>query len=245
MGPGELCKVADSEYREWPPRFDFQPIFYPVTNRRYACDLASSWNVQDHGCGFVARFRVLNEFADRYAVQKVGATHHLEWWIPAEDLSELNRNIAGPIEVIEAFGESSPYEEFMSHSRSAARAWEAANRAASEGVEFHVTFELSARVSNSWQRQVLQDFDGAEGAVGLPSGQACFAKLLPPFGDRRIRGRLARLWFWASGPLPGLAPGVRVTLHDGMPGQGRDWFHCQILASVDEPLLASEISTTA
>ena len=40
---------------------------------------------------------------DRYAVQQVGAAHHTEWWIPAEDLDELNQNIVGLIEVIREY----------------------------------------------------------------------------------------------------------------------------------------------
>jgi dihydrofolate reductase len=37
---------------------------------------------------------------ERYPIQKVGGAHHTEWWIPAEDLEELNHNIVGLIEVI-------------------------------------------------------------------------------------------------------------------------------------------------
>ena len=37
---------------------------------------------------------------DRYAIQKVGGGNHTEWWVPAEDLEELNDNIVGVIEVI-------------------------------------------------------------------------------------------------------------------------------------------------
>ena len=37
---------------------------------------------------------------DRYRIEQVGASHHTEWCIPAEDLEELNDNIVGSIEVI-------------------------------------------------------------------------------------------------------------------------------------------------
>jgi len=30
---------------------------------------------------------------DRYKIQKVGGKNHTEWWIPSEDLEELNDNI--------------------------------------------------------------------------------------------------------------------------------------------------------
>jgi len=33
----------------------------------------------------------------------VGASHHTEWWIPADMLNELNDNIVGTIEVIRSF----------------------------------------------------------------------------------------------------------------------------------------------
>ena len=36
----------------------------------------------------------------RYSIHQVGNKHHTEWWIPAEDLEELNDNIVGLIEVI-------------------------------------------------------------------------------------------------------------------------------------------------
>lgn len=41
---------------------------------------------------------------DRYQIHKVGGSHHTEWWIPAEDLEELNDNIVGTIDVIKSFG---------------------------------------------------------------------------------------------------------------------------------------------
>ena len=51
----------------------------------------------------MTRFEVRKAFMDRYEVQVVGARHHSEWWVPAEDLEELNDNIVGKIEVVEAF----------------------------------------------------------------------------------------------------------------------------------------------
>ena len=42
----------------------------------------------------------------KYKVEQVGATHHTEWWIPAEELEELNDNIVGEIAVIGEYGKS-------------------------------------------------------------------------------------------------------------------------------------------
>jgi O-acetyl-ADP-ribose deacetylase (regulator of RNase III) len=43
----------------------------------------------------------------RFPVQTVGAAYHAEWWIPAENLEELNANLVGLIEVIASFGRTS------------------------------------------------------------------------------------------------------------------------------------------
>jgi hypothetical protein len=39
----------------------------------------------------------------RYPVKTVGGSIHTEWWVPAEELEELNDNIVGLIEVIHEF----------------------------------------------------------------------------------------------------------------------------------------------
>lgn len=96
----ELDLVAASGYKCWPPRLEGQPIFYPVTNEQYAKEI-NAWNKMDYSKGYVTRFAVEKEFVDRYAIQTVGAAHHTEWWIPAEDLDALNDHIVGQIEVID------------------------------------------------------------------------------------------------------------------------------------------------
>ncbi len=105
-GPEELKLVSDSGYRKWPPRLPEQPIFYPVTNERYAKEIATKWNVADSKVGYVTRFEVRKAFMDRYSIEQVGASHHTEWWVPAEELEELNKNIVGLIEVIGEYRES-------------------------------------------------------------------------------------------------------------------------------------------
>lgn len=51
----------------------------------------------------MTKFRVRKDFIDRYEIQQMGGENHTEWWIPADDLDELNRNIVGLIEVIGVF----------------------------------------------------------------------------------------------------------------------------------------------
>lgn len=99
-GPEELQLVEASGFRKWPPRLAEQPIFYPVTNEQYAREITTQWNIKYNNIGYVTRFEVRKTFMNRYPVQQVGAAHHTEWWIPAEDIDELNANIVGLIEVI-------------------------------------------------------------------------------------------------------------------------------------------------
>lgn len=105
VGEAELKLIAESGYREFPPRLPEQPIFYPVLNEKYAAEIAQKWNVRDTAehKGFVTRFEVNDEFCRRYQVQTVGKSYHQELWIPAEELSEFNSNIIGKIEIIEEF----------------------------------------------------------------------------------------------------------------------------------------------
>ena len=106
-GQAEYDLLAACGFSQWPPRLPEQPIFYPVTNLQYAQEIAERWNTKDPNSGFVGyvfRFEVRESFASNYETHCVGARHHTEWWIPAEDLSELNANIVGRIELVKTFG---------------------------------------------------------------------------------------------------------------------------------------------
>lgn len=105
IGPRERKLLEANGWKRWPPRLPEQPIFYPVTNVEYATEIASRWNVAASGAGYVTRFRVRNTFMQRFPIQCVGAERHTEWWIPAEELEELNDNIVGTIEVIASYGD--------------------------------------------------------------------------------------------------------------------------------------------
>ena len=105
-GKKELELIRESGWRASPPRLPHQPIFYPVLNEEYATQIVRDWNTRDEAsgyAGYVTRFRVRSEFLRRYAVKRVGGREHEEYWIPAEDLPEFNRNIVGAIEVVAEF----------------------------------------------------------------------------------------------------------------------------------------------
>jgi hypothetical protein len=107
VGPKELALIEQADMRAFPPRLPEQPIFYPVLTEEYAIGIARDWNVPASGAGYVTRFEVRKSFLDRYGVQAAGGRAHLEYWIPAEDLSAFNDAIVGRIEVVGEFrGES-------------------------------------------------------------------------------------------------------------------------------------------
>lgn len=98
-GPEELALLEAAGWAAWPPRLPEQPIFYPVLNEDYATQIARDWNAP-RGGGYVTRFKVRKSYLDQFQVQQVGGRQHLEYWIPAEQLEELNRNIVGLIEIV-------------------------------------------------------------------------------------------------------------------------------------------------
>jgi hypothetical protein len=106
VGQRELELIIESGYSAFPPRLDWQPIFYPVLNEEYATFIAREWNTKDEfsgNVGYVLRFAVRSLFLTKYTVQKVGGATALEYWIPSEDLNEFNANIVGLIELIATF----------------------------------------------------------------------------------------------------------------------------------------------
>jgi hypothetical protein len=106
VGLKEYIKIKDSGFKNFPPRFSYQPIFYPVLNKEYACQIAKDWNTRDKVSdyvGIVLVFDVNNGYITKFEPQVVGNKKHKELWIPAEDLEEFNNNIIGDIEVVEVF----------------------------------------------------------------------------------------------------------------------------------------------
>jgi hypothetical protein len=105
VGQRELDLIAATGYCAFPPRLPDQPIFYPVLNEEYATQIARDWNAKynDPPIGYVTRFLVRSDYLLRYEVHVVGSSQHAEYWIPAEDLDEFNKNIVGVIEIISEY----------------------------------------------------------------------------------------------------------------------------------------------
>lgn len=106
VGLKELELIADAEWKSFPPRLNWQPIFYPVLNQAYAEQIAFEWNTKDEFsgyCGIVTAFELNAEHYKKYKVQNVGGEIHNELWVPAEELDIFNANIVGKIKVMKVF----------------------------------------------------------------------------------------------------------------------------------------------
>jgi len=103
VGQAELDLIRDLGMRAFPPRLPEQPIFYPVTNQRYAEQIARDWNTKDERSnytGYVLNFAVDAEYLSQFPTRTVGAKDHTEYWIPAERLEEFNQHIIGKIQIL-------------------------------------------------------------------------------------------------------------------------------------------------
>jgi hypothetical protein len=106
VGQKELDLIRESNWQRFPPRLPEQPIFYPVLSEQYAIQIARNWNTKDPNSGYVGyvlRFQVRQDFVNRFEPHRVGSSEHMEYWIPAEELSQFNDAIVGSIEVIHEY----------------------------------------------------------------------------------------------------------------------------------------------
>lgn len=106
VGEKEMLLIIENGFKEFPPRLEWQPIFYPVLDEDYASEIAEKWNTRDefgNYLGFVTQFDVLEEVAIQYPAQNVGARNHNELWVPSEKLDTFNAAIVGKVEVIKVF----------------------------------------------------------------------------------------------------------------------------------------------
>ena len=106
VGQKELDLIIESGYSKFPPRLEWQPIFYPVTNQEYAEQIALQWNTEDEFsgyAGYVTSFELPEDYLAQFPVQNVGGEIHNELWVPAEKMEEFNEHIEGEIKVVKSF----------------------------------------------------------------------------------------------------------------------------------------------
>jgi hypothetical protein len=104
VGLHELSLIWDSGMRGFPPRLPHQPIFYPVANMEYAIQIARDWNTKESSfAGYVTKSALAESYLANFEPHTVGSAAHVEYWIPAEQLEELNSAIQGLISVESGF----------------------------------------------------------------------------------------------------------------------------------------------
>lgn len=106
VGLQEYQLIAITDFRVFPPRLEWQPIFYPVLNYEYAAQIARDWNTKDAAsgyAGFVTAFDVDADYLSQFDEHIVGGSQHRELWILAEELENFNTHIRGKIRVVAVF----------------------------------------------------------------------------------------------------------------------------------------------
>lgn len=106
VGEKEWQLVKESGCKRFPPRLDWQPIFYPVLNQQYAEQIAFEWNTKDAFSGYtghVLAFDLPAGYLQQFPIQNVGGAIHNELWIQAEQLEDFNDHIMGEIRLLKSF----------------------------------------------------------------------------------------------------------------------------------------------
>ena len=106
VGFKELDLILNTGNRRFPPRLASQPIFYPVLNKDYATEIARNWNTKDSNsgyAGYVTEFEIEDGYISSFETHQVGASRHIELWIPAEELENFNKYIQQNILIVSAY----------------------------------------------------------------------------------------------------------------------------------------------
>lgn len=170
VGLKELRLIAESGFREFPPRLPGQPFFYPVLSVEYARKIASEWNTKDEfseyiGC--VVQFEVDEDVIKRYPPQLAGGKQHQELQIPSEELIEFNSNIIGTIKVVEVYiGEKAvgvPSDDFLSDTKEDEVNWIKENSETSDWKISHCDFMPEPDVMPSFEDLAVSYLDRNNG----------------------------------------------------------------------------------
>lgn len=106
VGLLEMLLILETDGKAFPPRLEWQPIFYPVLDIAYARQIASGWNVKDAfsgHAGFVTTFQMPREYVAQFDEHIVGNSTHRELWVPAEQVAEFSQQIRGRVAIVEAY----------------------------------------------------------------------------------------------------------------------------------------------
>jgi hypothetical protein len=107
IGLRELTLIAKAGFKLFPPRLSHQPIFRPALDREYAERIARDWSTNDRlagYAGFVIRFEIDQDYAQRFNVHVVGSrSAHRELYVRAEELDEFSNHLIGKITVLSSY----------------------------------------------------------------------------------------------------------------------------------------------
>ena len=103
ISSGEMELIRSVNYVAFPPRLFWKHTFHPVSDERYATEMARTWNFGDGKPVYLIRFQVRTAFLQPYEAEIDGAQGRKEYRIPSDgldELEELKQNMVGKIEVL-------------------------------------------------------------------------------------------------------------------------------------------------
>ncbi|MCW3167844.1 ADP-ribosylation/crystallin J1 [Chryseobacterium sp. 09-1422] len=100
VGEKEMVLILESNFKKFPPRLEWQPIFYPVLDESYASEIAEKWNTRDEAgnyLGFVTQLQIniLPRMSEQEIIMSCGCRQ--------KKLDKFNQAIIGSIEVTNVF----------------------------------------------------------------------------------------------------------------------------------------------
>ncbi len=103
IGPGQLQCIQQNNWSAFPARLPGQPFFCPLSNKSTAQAIASQWNVQRSGAGFVVEFVVSTSFLSDIPMDELAGDGGYEYRIPAQKMDAFNESLIGPIKMVNAY----------------------------------------------------------------------------------------------------------------------------------------------
>lgn len=103
LSPQQFAGAIKNDWRRFARLPEEQLIFSPKLYRAHAEMLARQLDACMHTAGYVVAFSVDAEYMQRFSCKSLAYDEQLEYWIPAEEILDLNQHINGNIYPVAMF----------------------------------------------------------------------------------------------------------------------------------------------
>lgn len=99
----DLLLIYRTGMRQIPPRMLGHPALFQVATVQYADEIAKEYYANTGSmAGYTTELAIADSYASSFKPLQIGTEDHLDLWIPADSLDELNGHIVGRITVVTA-----------------------------------------------------------------------------------------------------------------------------------------------